>query len=1013
MAVRPRILACLPPDWDAARLLDALSGTGRHDVVQLPGVSSALATANLDRVDAAVLGWPVPGQSLGSALDALAGLPAWPVPVLLVVPPAELPRVEAGAPAEIARLHAVVPAHPGHEKLVARLVADVVEKEQHRARVEQSVRQYADLLQNTQDAIYVLGPTRFAFVNRAFEDLLGFPSPEVCSPEFDWQRLVSPESRPLIQERSRLAARGEPLPPRYEFVAVTKSGARLDVSASVSYIDYNGEPCSLGVLQDITARKQYERALLRRNRELSVLNDIAATVSRAPDLGTVLNTAVERLIAVMGFNVAGIYLVEKGREVLRAQRHRGVRAAQAEQASELALGLTLVRAAVATGDVQVVRDMRLDARTRASDLPHGGFLSAVCVPIQAKERVLGAAVGLGVAPRDFAPEEMSLLLSLGHQLGTAVERASLYDRQEAAVQRMVVLDEVAQALSSTLEQREVFLLAAERILKVLGADDVELSLLRAPPEGPRRMEVVLHVDRHGHREEPARLVGEGEGLRWRTLEATRPVLLDAEADVAGADHRARGIRSVAAAPLVVDGQPMGAVLVGFSQPVGRGEAALEFLGPLSAHLALAIRNARVFSELEEAYRELKETKDRLVLQEKLGALGEMSAGVAHDFNNVLGAILGRTQLLKQFIMDPVHRRSLDVIERSALDGAGTVRRIQEFSRARGGDALELVYLDQVVSHAAEMTQPRWQARARAEGVDIQVTRHKGRPPPVLGNPQELREVLTNLVHNACDAMPGGGIIELSTGQEGGRCFIKVADNGTGMPPDVRARVFDPFFTTKGVKGTGLGLSVSYGIIQRHHGEILVESQVGVGTTFTILLDPAPGAPLTYPPEELSTPRHALPAVAPAPPPPHAGTVARVLVIDDEESIRDILADMLRSADHEVIMAQDGAEGLRLLDQIMASGSVDIVLTDLGMPGMTGWEVAATVSARYPQLPLGLITGWGSNIDEEQMRAHGVDLVVPKPFKLSEITRVVEQAVELGRRKRAAREGAKRERDAGP
>ncbi|MEW5851899.1 MAG: GAF domain-containing protein [Myxococcota bacterium] len=978
-SARSRILLSVPASWDVARLHGALASHPDADLVTLPDAAAVLKDLQAQGADVVIMGWPIPDMDPARFFSALSALPRRPELLTLDAPDAPAPPPDAGIHASLTRL-------PGVEKPLVRLVESLLEAGRLRSRLEQSERQYTDLLQNTRDAIYILGPTRFTLVNRAFEELLGYSGEEICHPSFDYQRLIAPESRPMILERARLAARGEPLPPRYEFLALNKAGQRLDVSVSVSYIVYSGDPSSLGVLQDITARKQYEKALLRRNRELAVLNDLAATVSRAPDLTTVLEMAVERLIAVMGFNAAGISLKENGRDVVRAHLFRGIKAEQAAAIQEIPLGLGLLGAAAKTGDVQVVRDLSTDPRVAVKEVHKWGFKAAVCVPIQAKDRVLGSAIGLCVDERDFAPEEVSLLLSIGHQLGTAVERAALYDRQEAAMRRLLALDEVARALASTLDRQEVFRVAATQVQHVLNADTVEISLLRTDPEGARQLEVVLQRRRGGAWEEPGTLTGEGEGLRWRALSAGKPVVLEAHDASAESELGALGVRCVAAAPLLLDGKAIGALMVGFASDIGRGEAALEFLGPVSAHLALAIKNARMFSSMEDAYRELKEAKDQLVLQEKLSALGEMSAGVAHDFNNVLGAILGRTQLLKTFLPDPTHLRSLEVIERAALDGAATVRRIQEFSRVGGSGDFQAVDLSQVVNQAVEMTQARWQVRARAEGVEIRVNTALTEVPSVMGNAQELREVLTNLIHNACDAMPQGGAITVATGVEGGRPFVSVQDTGTGMPPEVKARVFDPFFTTKGVKGTGLGLSVSYGIVQRHHGEFEVVTELGQGTTFIIRLPSSAAAETLQP----SVP----PVVATA----ASATGARVLVVEDEESIRDILADMLRTAEHHVVTAHDGPSGLQQLDELMAGAGVDVVFTDLGMPGMSGWEVASAVHQRYPGLPVGLITGWGASLDVDKMKSHGVDLVIPKPFRFEQLTSVVAEAMELSRQR---------------
>jgi PAS domain S-box-containing protein len=455
MTPRPRILLHVPASFEPARLVDVLSSHDTRDVVSIPSLADVAAQHAQEAVALLVVGLEAGADAgdLASRLSSGASLP----PVLVL----HAPGRDTHTRLQHLGLRASLPYVPGDDGPLLRTVDNLLENSQLRTRLAQSEAQYAELLQNTRDAIYILGPTQFVFVNRAFTDLMGYTADEICSKSFDFERLIAPESRPMIMERGRLAALGESLPPRYEFMALNKAGQRLDVAVSVSYIVYGGLPSSLGVLQDITARKQYEKALLRRNRELAVLNDLAATVSRAPDLNTVLETAVERLIAVMGFSAAGISLLQPGQQAATVRVYRGIRAQQLETLQNAPLGEGLIGSAIRTGDVQVVHDLASDPRMAGQDALKQTFKSAVSVPIQARDRVLGSAVGLCVEPREFAPEELSLLLSIGHQLGTAVERATLFDNREVAMKRLLAMDELARALSSTLNQAEVFHVAGQ------------------------------------------------------------------------------------------------------------------------------------------------------------------------------------------------------------------------------------------------------------------------------------------------------------------------------------------------------------------------------------------------------------------------------------------------------------------------------------------------------------------------------------------------------------------------
>jgi CheY-like chemotaxis protein/anti-sigma regulatory factor (Ser/Thr protein kinase) len=251
----------------------------------------------------------------------------------------------------------------------------------------------------------------------------------------------------------------------------------------------------------------------------------------------------------------------------------------------------------------------------------------------------------------------------------------------------------------------------------------------------------------------------------------------------------------------------------------------------------------------------------------------------------------------------------------------------------------------------------------------------------MGRPSELNEVVTNLILNAIDAMPHGGTLSIYTRPEGDEhVVLTVADTGVGMPEHVRKRIFDPFFTTKGEVGTGLGLSVSYSIIQRHSGEMRVESTAGRGTTFTIVLPvgTADGVQATAGPEVV------------------AGTRSgRILLVDNELPVMTILAEMLTEAGHHVLPVSSGAEAVR----VFVPGGFDLVMTNLGMTGLTGWDVAERVRAGDPQVPVVFITGWGLQAeDRERCRKLGVINVLFKPVRPAELHTAVQEALAVSGRR---------------
>ena len=245
--------------------------------------------------------------------------------------------------------------------------------------------------------------------------------------------------------------------------------------------------------------------------------------------------------------------------------------------------------------------------------------------------------------------------------------------------------------------------------------------------------------------------------------------------------------------------------------------------------------ARDISERRRVEAERRAMIEQHAELEKMRSLGQLSAGVAHNFNNVLAAILGRTQLLLRAATDERQRRSLQVIETAALDAAEIVRRIQTFARSTPPARFQPVSLGALVTDAIQLTRTRWETEARAAGLDYDVrfVADGAGADTVSASPSELREVFVNLILNALDAMPAGGRVECRERREGEQLVVEVADTGAGIEPELRARIFEPFFTTKGEQGTGLGLAVSYGIVKRHGGEIEVASEPGAGTTFTL------------------------------------------------------------------------------------------------------------------------------------------------------------------------------------
>lgn len=395
------------------------------------------------------------------------------------------------------------------------------------------------------------------------------------------------------------------------------------------------------------------------------------------------------------------------------------------------------------------------------------------------------------------------------------------------------------------------------------------------------------------------------------------------------------------------------------------------------------RLRKCLDKIAEAHTRHVAQREQEIHAQKMAALGELSFGVAHNVNNTLTGILGRAQLILRNSNDPGKvEAGLELIIKSAEDGAHIIRRIQDFARQRPSREFETISVAELLKDACEMTRPRWESRS--EFAPIRFALHADCQAYINGDPVELREVLVNMVYNAVDAMPSGGEVRVSTQETRERVIVCITDTGTGMTPDVKQRLFDPFFTTKGKAGTGMGLAVSFGIIRRHEGSIEVDSEPGRGTTFKISL-PKVVASATSAEQNVLT----------------AGATTnedkmRVLVVDDETHVREVLIEALEAEGCEVISAPSGEVALALFDQY--EGKFDAVFTDIGMPEMSGWELVTEIRERSKTIPLAIVSGWADAISIQTRNAVNADWVVAKPFDINKISDI---AQEIAQRKSVA------------
>lgn len=456
-----------------------------------------------------------------------------------------------------------------------------------------------------------------------------------------------------------------------------------------------------------------------------------------------------------------------------------------------------------------------------------------------------------------------------------------------------------------------------------------------------------------------------------------------------------GLRSLVMAPLLVESQVFGILVTARREPESFSSGECEFLRQLSEHVALSAHQANLHEALQEAYDDLRQTQQAVMQQERLKALGQMASGIAHDINNAISPVALYTEslLANEEGLSARARDYLETIARSIDDVAATVSRMREFYRQREPQLLLVeIPLNRLMQEVADLTRARWSDMPLQRGVKIDLNLDlESDLPPVMGIESEIREMLTNLVFNAVDAMPDGGALTLRTCSyrqqevaegESPRTEVEVdvIDNGIGMDEETQRRCLEPFFTTKGERGTGLGMAMVYGVAQRHNATMKIESAPGQGTTVRLIFDAAAtngdGKPSVVWQASVLQPM-------------------RILLIDDDPLLLKSLRDTLEGQGHLIAIANGGQAGIDAFNEAADAGQpFPVVFTDLGMPYVDGRKVAAAIKGRLPSTYIILLTGWGQRLVAEGDIPPHVDSVLNKPPKLRDIHDALAKSLEM-------------------
>ena len=680
----------------------------------------------------------------------------------------------------------------------------------------------------------------------------------------------------------------------------------------------------------------------KRQQLVQTVRAVGEEIIRELDLPTLLDLITRHAAGLVGANSGTVWLWDERAGMLIPAASHGLGDWMTDLRLRLGEGIPGTVAQRREG--LIVNDYRTSPLAKPAVLERTPVTAVLAEPLLYRDRLLGAlTVGKHDPGSSFTEEDQEILRLFTTQAAIAIENARLHS---AAVRRGEQLEALLRATRSVMSGLDLQRVLDQILTEAAGMSacphvkiflvDQEAGALRvAAFQGM----TVSHV---------GSLISLGSGLTGLVGQTGQPVfsedLPQDPRNLVPEQDRALGLVAYLGLPIKLRDEVLGVLTFRTTAPRHYPPDEVAYLTAFADQAAIAIENARLFAELNQSFDALQQAQGELIRTEKLRALGQMAAGIAHDLNNILMAIVGQVELLKLQAETPDLRTALDSLETAALDGAHIVRTLQDSTRSHPTGPQSVCDLAGLVRETVALTRPRWKDEPEHRGVTIAVRTVLPDLPPIQGHPAEIREALTNVILNAVDAMPAGGTLTLAgrlapatedgrrTTEDGGRetgdgaavglpspvpglpspvpgqwIELTVTDTGTGMPAEVQRQIFDPFFTTKGGHGTGLGLSRVVAIMARHRGRVDVVSALGEGTTFLLHFPVAPGSALALP----------LPAaVGEARPVPGR----RLLFVEDDPVVRKPLAGLLRAAGHTVTEADGGTAALALL----AAQPVDLV-----------------------------------------------------------------------------------------
>jgi PAS domain S-box-containing protein len=798
-----------------------------------------------------------------------------------------------------------------------------------------------------------------------------------------------PEQRARMERAPFRAVLALPLLLRERILGVLVAGDRVgrvfsddEVQLALAFADQ-----AVIAIENARLHRETRERLVHSETLLTVSQQVSGTL----DVPEMMRRVAKEAAKAVGAEMAGAFLANEDRTHLQpiagyhVPKHllgdfiavpiplKGHRALEDAWQHRRAVAITDV-----AGDPNVDRDF-------LRRFPHRSNL--FCPMVVQGEPIGGLFVTWLEEEHHFTPAELRLVEGISRQAAVALSHARLVDELKSHQSRLEALLTTAQELSRIQPVEPLLSRVAEACGRLFDAESAAFRLLQGQGlvtcgTWGSALDVI-----------PAPPLKLGEGLTG-VVAVTGEALVVADPGndprlnpVYRERYRARGIRTFLGVPVKVDEQVVGVLTVRISREGGISSGDVQIAKAFATQAAVALENSRRYQETQGAFEELSKTKDQLVQAQKMEAIGQLAGGVAHDFNNLLTVITGRSRLfLARTPAASPGRRDVELIDKAADRAAALTRQLLAFSRKQ---VLQPKALDPnaLIGGLAPML-------TRLIGEHIELIIVPGRDiGQVMADPGQIEQVVMNLVVNARDAMPEGGMVKIDTERRdlvtpaahskgqiapGRYVLLRVQDSGSGMDDTTLGKIFEPFFTTKEPgKGTGLGLATVYGIVHQSGGAIGVDSAPGRGTTFTIYL-----------------PRIDAPVAARE---PVAGQARlergdeTILLVEDDREVRELAAEVLKAAGYTVLESGDPLEALVIGERHRED--IRLLISDMVMPAMRGPALAAQILQIQPEARILYMSGYTTEAIASQGAIDPAGPLLQKPFTPDGLARIVRQVLD--------------------